>query len=278
MPDGEKEYEAIKELLVEFPDLLLPDRPIAFNREFVDLKIGITGALFLSQALYWDKSKAARDRDGWFYKTVKEWTEETGLTKEEQLSLKKKLQKKGYLEIKLEGVPARNYYRINKAKVAYDLVDKRKSQLSGFPTTRCRKSRQQDVGIPDNIHTEITQESTQLSRGKAGDMRDVIPNGNQPDTKSASLDLKGFVEECRSNSRRHIQLIGEYADQKGLSFTTRGQWNALIKRFTKDAAQMAQFTDEQIAKAYDRMELDMERNDWLRREWHMGTLVKYLTK
>ena len=33
----------------------IPDRPIAFNRDFVDLGIGITGALLLSQAIYWSK-------------------------------------------------------------------------------------------------------------------------------------------------------------------------------------------------------------------------------
>lgn len=31
------------------------DRPTAFHRAFVQLGIGITGALLLSQALYWSK-------------------------------------------------------------------------------------------------------------------------------------------------------------------------------------------------------------------------------
>ncbi len=33
----------------------LLDRPIAFHRPFVELGLGVTGALFLSQALYWSR-------------------------------------------------------------------------------------------------------------------------------------------------------------------------------------------------------------------------------
>ncbi|AGU58847.1 MULTISPECIES: hypothetical protein [Vibrio] len=40
------------------------DRPIAFHRTFVQLGIGITGALLFSQALYW--SKRTKDADRWF--------------------------------------------------------------------------------------------------------------------------------------------------------------------------------------------------------------------
>ena len=62
---------------MEKKKMFLPDRPIAFNRDFVSIGCGIKGALMLSQAVYWGKRTTAKD--GSFYKTQAEWEEETGL-------------------------------------------------------------------------------------------------------------------------------------------------------------------------------------------------------
>ena len=93
------------------PELLqrLLDRPIAFHRCFVRLGIGITGAVMLSQAVYW--SSRTGDSEGWFFKTIGEWEEETGLTRREQETARKNL--KGILDSELRGIPARLYFRIN---------------------------------------------------------------------------------------------------------------------------------------------------------------------
>lgn len=61
--------------------LPLLDRPIAFQRSFIRLDIGVTAALFLSQMTYWTNRS---DDDGWVYKTQEEWEEETGLSRYEQ--------------------------------------------------------------------------------------------------------------------------------------------------------------------------------------------------
>lgn len=50
--------------------LPLLDRPIAFQRSFIRLDIGVTAALFLSQMIYWTNRS---DDDGWVYKTQEEW-------------------------------------------------------------------------------------------------------------------------------------------------------------------------------------------------------------
>jgi hypothetical protein len=56
------------------------DRPIAFQRPFVELTGSITAGLLLSQAYYW----ALRSEGGRFWKTMSQWQEETGLTRREQ--------------------------------------------------------------------------------------------------------------------------------------------------------------------------------------------------
>lgn len=65
--------------------LQLVDRPIAFQRSFVRLGVGITGALLLSQIVYWQN----RMEGNWFYKTQTDLEEETGLTRYEQEGARK---------------------------------------------------------------------------------------------------------------------------------------------------------------------------------------------
>ncbi|MFS1538035.1 MAG: hypothetical protein ACL7BU_04375 [Candidatus Phlomobacter fragariae] len=85
------------------------DRPIAFQRVFVRLGIGITGALLLSQLIYWHN----RTKKAWFYKTRTEIEDETGLTRTEQETARKRLVKIGVLEEKLMSTPAKMHFRIN---------------------------------------------------------------------------------------------------------------------------------------------------------------------
>jgi hypothetical protein len=91
------------------------DRPIAYHRAFVSLRVGVTGAVLLSQAIYW--SQRTKDKDGWFFKTQVDWEDETGLTRREQEGARKKLRSAGVLEEKRKGVPARLFYRVDFAKL-----------------------------------------------------------------------------------------------------------------------------------------------------------------
>lgn len=68
---------------------LLGGRTIAFRKVHVDLTGSVTAALMLAQALYW--SEHTKDKAGWFYKSATEWTEETGLSVQEQRTARNKL-------------------------------------------------------------------------------------------------------------------------------------------------------------------------------------------
>ncbi|CAK1759340.1 conserved hypothetical protein [Vibrio crassostreae] len=94
------------------------DRPIAFHRPFVKLGIGITGALMLSQAIYWSRRTNV---SGYFYKTQAEWEEETGMTRRELDTARKKLRDLGILEEKKQGVPCRIFYKINEPNLIAQL-------------------------------------------------------------------------------------------------------------------------------------------------------------
>ena len=94
---------------MNFSDLL--DRPIAFQRAFVRLGVGITGALMLSHAIECDATIA--DKQRWFYKSQADWEKETGLTRFQQETARKSLVRAGILQEWRRGIPARLYFRIS---------------------------------------------------------------------------------------------------------------------------------------------------------------------
>lgn len=92
---------------------LLADRPIAYHPILARFCGGVAPALFLSQLLYWrDK---ARDPEGWVYKTMLEWTQETGLTRREQQTARVKLKSLGLLKEERAGMPARLFFQVDEA-------------------------------------------------------------------------------------------------------------------------------------------------------------------
>ncbi|MDD2711324.1 MAG: hypothetical protein PHU77_00250 [Simplicispira sp.] len=160
----------------------LLDRPIAFQRPFVSIGAGITGALMLSQALYW--SRRTQEDTDWFYKTQAEWEDETGLTRSEQEGARAKLSKLGVLEEMKRGIPCKLFYRVNIEKLSEILLAKlpqpsmreTSSPVCGNPANKdacfpqagmretskqaCGKPASRPAGFPQSISTETTTETT----------------------------------------------------------------------------------------------------------------------
>ena len=123
--------------------LQLVDRPIAFQRSFVRLGVGITGALLLSQIVYWQN----RMEGNWFYKTQADLEEETGLTRYEQEGARKKLVSCGVLEEAKRGIPAKLYFRVNQERLEELLLGE--NQHTGMG-----KTNKQGCGISANSDAE----------------------------------------------------------------------------------------------------------------------------
>ena len=141
----------------------LLDRPIAFQRAFVTLGAGITGALMLSQSVYW--SSRCDDVDGWFYKTMSEWEDETGLTRSEQEGARRKLVKIGVLEEMKKGVPCRLYYRVNMEALAANLgAENPKTSTRETRKPVCRKPAYRGA---ENLQTSVQDSSKQACREPA---------------------------------------------------------------------------------------------------------------
>lgn len=181
----------------------LLDRPIAYQPAFAQLragkvKSGPAAAVLLSQLVYWHNRMAGE----WLYKTREEIKKETGLSRDEQETARKRLVALGVLKEALRGVPATVHYKINTERLEELLLapDQAESQLGATPPTRRRQSRQQDGGntpnkmaatpptsrgeptqqaggdpanFPTGDYTESTQKITQEITQKAGETNSV---------------------------------------------------------------------------------------------------------
>lgn len=149
------------------PSILL-DRPIAFNRAYVSLGVGVTGALMLSQAVFWQARSSSGD--GWFYKTVKEWTEETGLTRTEQENARARLEKLGILAIERRGIPARLFFSVDLDRLVEILANLTPPEIksAGLPQSGSQVPSNQDGGNsadmapsnPQSKQRKTTKETT----------------------------------------------------------------------------------------------------------------------
>ncbi|WP_343529284.1 primosomal protein I [Yokenella regensburgei] len=159
----------------------LLDRPVAYQPAFAQLKAGKvksgpTAAVLLSQFVYWHNRM-----DGeWMYKTREDIKKETGLSRDEQETARKRLVALGVLEEQLRGAPATMHYRINSARLEALLLapDRAESQLGATPPTRRRQHRQLDGGNPANKMAATPPTSRVGSRQQAGGDPANSPTGD----------------------------------------------------------------------------------------------------
>lgn len=88
-----------------------------------------------------------------------------------------------------------------------------------------------------------------------------------------------FVLMCRGSAYRHVRIIGEYADEREMKYSTRGQWREFGNRNLQVAKKLAPFSESQMEKAMTRMEADIKSPSNPRgfiSTWGLETLFKYL--
>src|SRR5688572_90399 len=147
-------------------------RPVAYYRVFARIAGGATAGLMLSQAWYWTQTEIVRKRGGWFYKSAREWQDETGLTRREQETARKKLKARGLIEERLKGIPATINFRIVQESLidllkldnesGEKLVTAVQSQPVSLSEMTCEITKAPDkLGQNSHSITENTQEITE---------------------------------------------------------------------------------------------------------------------
>ncbi len=215
--------------------LQLVDRPIAFQRSFVRLGVGITGALLLSQIVYWQN----RMEGNWFYKTQTDLEEETGLTRYEQEGARKKLVSCGVLEEAKRGIPAKLYFRVNQERLEELLLGE--NQHAGMGKTNKQgcgisansdaenqhagmgKTNEQSCGNSTSIHTVDYQETTQKINTE-NKYLGASAEADTPKVKSSTDYSPAFEEAWQAYPKR------SGGNNKLSAFKA---WNARIKQGVK---------------------------------------------
>ncbi|MFP3979149.1 replication protein O [Marinobacter sp. KMM 10035] len=141
----------------------LLSRPIAFHRAYVDLGLGITGALMLSQCVYWRTRTS--NPEGWFYKSQAEWQQETGMGRREQETARKRLVQAGFLEEDRRGVPAKLYFRVN--------TEALESALAALVVSMAESANQECTGKPSSMAESAIQECTKAPNSAGGKRQSI---------------------------------------------------------------------------------------------------------
>lgn len=156
----------------------LLDRPIAYHRVFAEIGGSVTAGVFLSQAVYW--SQRASDPDGWFWKTQKEWHEETYLKRSEQEIARRELRASGILEEKKKGVPAKLYFRVNVEALANRLLS---------PVCQDAASKDAEMQHPPSKDAEMQQ--TRVKSGKS--KKSLAQKELEPDFEKTAKDAESSI-------------------------------------------------------------------------------------
>jgi hypothetical protein len=144
-------------------------RPIAYHRAFCEMTGKACAGVMLSQAWYW--SERTDDSDGWFYKTGKQWRDETGLSRTEQETARKRLIALNLMAEMERGMPCKMHFRVIVENVVRQLVEnphtvsrREISKLvSRNPANLCAE-KPQTVLIPESTQKITTETSASAKK------------------------------------------------------------------------------------------------------------------
>ena len=186
--------------------------PIAYYKPFAHVVGDVCAGVFLSQMFYWhDKG---HDPDGWVYKTQKEIEDETGMTRYNQETARRKLVALGILEETRKGLPATMHFRLDLGRL-FALMEAEERPLlpplpapsssmaqpanpvCDNPTNKNVESPQSSMGESTNLslYTETTPETTSQNTN----------NNNEPAAPSLSSSV--LVKENEEEDSQEEQPL-----------------------------------------------------------------------
>lgn len=217
------------------------DRPIAYHRVFVDITGSVQAAIMLSQAVYW--SQRTKDADGWFYKSMTEWQEETGLTRSEQETARKQLNKTTFWESKLKGVPATLNFKINFSALF--------SSLHDFSNLGAQFAESQQSSLQDSRKhstTETTTETTFPSNDGELFKKPVLDTESQltPEKKTKKKREPKAADECYAD---FVKMWCEAYPDLGFDGVSGVKINSMIKRTRERMTAVGKIADKESVNA-----------------------------
>ncbi len=212
-------------------------RPAVYYPRLRSICGSLNAAVILSNLIYW--TPRSRNEEGWIYKSHKDWTLETGLTRDEQDTARAKLREKGLIEEAThqeKGAPTKHYRVVwerldqgcNALLDREEKADRMRAGAQSDPDP-LRPTAQTDCGPGHNglrptaqsLHTESTTKSTtestlpQPTARRSDPLWDALVDvtGYQPTPKQRGAwnlarkeiaDLGGTPEEVYRRAPRYL--------------------------------------------------------------------------
>ena len=129
---------------------LLPNRTVGYSPDLARIVGGATTGLFLSQLLF--LSDKGADPNGWVYKSEQEMGRETGLTKREQQTARRKLLALGVIAIDRRGFKFTYHFRIIWERL-YQVIEQNQRQQN-VPTEKVERTQNVVTEREQNVSTE----------------------------------------------------------------------------------------------------------------------------
>lgn len=151
---------------------------------------GAKSAILFCQLFYWSVW-AERKRDGWFWKSLAELREETGLTTEELRSARKELKSRGVIEARYRRLEHRLYFRVNSARLEELWLEwTAQNGRLGKPEAPHRVATNAELGKAQVVDPdpEITSERTSENARKSARARTVDKSTQNPEGKQKELE------------------------------------------------------------------------------------------
>lgn len=188
-----------------FIDLLRSDGSIIVNKR-LSKKIGLNEAILYSELVSkykYFKNKDQLTPDGYFFNTVDNLEDDTCLSGKQQRPCIKKLEKLNLIEMKVQGLPSKRYFKIN---------------LDIQPLLRCLSNEENQQECPKGIPSRAQNDSIEVPKGNANNtkLNNTIKNNNKKD-KASSLPNDGinFVDNFSEDALSVYQyFISRYEDTK----------------------------------------------------------------
>jgi hypothetical protein len=134
-------------------------------------KIGLHESIFLGEIIseydYWNRMHSLTD-DGYFYSTVENVMESTTLSDYQQRSIIKHLVELKILNVKVAGMPAKRYFRINEEQFYAILLEDDKDSDNNSELTSSKET----------CYKDLTELTTSSKESKEQDLNSVKTNNN----------------------------------------------------------------------------------------------------
>lgn len=155
--------------------LIASENFIAVNKTLIRT-FGIDEAIMLgelaSEFEYW-KKQGELDENGFFFSTIENIEDNTGIKEKKQRAILNSLKEQELIEIKLKGLPAKRYIKLNEEKLVAVLLNNNSKQ-GGTRTVKKAELEQPETPSNKNNINKITNKNKEKKERKANSFDAII--------------------------------------------------------------------------------------------------------